>query len=324
MREWRERQDMLVKTENLDSLFQKLRRQEGGDGAADSDEHVFVLPLRQGRGRVRRRCLRSGMELNWYEGELERAMSFDAEVGYPHLEIAYSLSGGGWEGACGGEGCLIEPGHSALLYMNNNRIRSQVLPSRDWNHMELRMDLRALDLGLPELERLLGQSFYGRRVAERPQLARLVGELAGCPYRGALGRLYLEGKALELLALYLDEAFGEPAAASGRALRLNAYDLQCLERARELLRHHWQRPPSLLGLARAVGLNDFKLKRAFKERYGTTVFGYVRELRMIEARRLLESGQYAVSEVSLAVGYRNFSHFAALYKQTFGTTPSQA
>ncbi|MFC4597265.1 helix-turn-helix transcriptional regulator [Cohnella hongkongensis] len=311
---------MLVKTESLDSFFLKLKRKESG-AAADTEESVFALPIRGGEARVRRLCLRRGMELNWYEGVLEKPLSFDAEVGYPHLEIAYSLSGGGWEGSCEGSGCTIEPGHSALVYMKDKRVRAQMHPSDNWNHLELRMDLRALDMELPELARLAERSFYGRLVPDRPQLSRLIGQINDCPYRGALGRLYLEGKALELLAYYLGEAFEEPL--SDTKLRMSAYDLQCLEKALELLRHNWRRPPSLLELARAVGINDFKLKRAFKERYGTTVFGYVRHLRMNEARRLLESGHYSVSEVSLAVGYRNFSHFAALYKQTFGTTPSR-
>lgn len=49
-------------------------------------------------------------------------------------------------------------------------------------------------------------------------------------------------------------------------------------------------PPSLLELSRLIGLNDYKLKTGFKEMYGTTVFGYLREQRLEKAYRLLMEG----------------------------------
>jgi len=79
----------------------------------------------------------------------------------------------------------------------------------------------------------------------------------------------------------------------------------------------------LLELARLAGLNDYKLKLGFKELFGTTVFGYVRALRMDEARKILEQGEGNVSEAALMVGYHNISHFAALFRKTYGYNPSE-
>jgi AraC family transcriptional regulator, transcriptional activator of the genes for pyochelin and ferripyochelin receptors len=81
-------------------------------------------------------------------------------------------------------------------------------------------------------------------------------------------------------------------------------------------------PPSLLTLARQVGLNDFKLKRGFRQVFGTTVFGYLHEHRMERARQLLEERRLNVTAVACTVGYANPSHFAGAFKRKFGVNPS--
>jgi AraC-like DNA-binding protein len=71
-----------------------------------------------------------------------------------------------------------------------------------------------------------------------------------------------------------------------------------------------------------VGLNDFKLKRGFRQVFDTTVFGYVRALRMEKARALLELGRLNVTQVASATGYSCFGHFSAAFKKRFGILPS--
>lgn len=44
---------------------------------------------------------------------------------------------------------------------------------------------------------------------------------------------------------------------------------------------------------------------------------------MNEARRMLEQGEANVSQTSIIVGYHNVSHFASLFRKTFGYNPSE-
>ena len=100
-------------------------------------------------------------------------------------------------------------------------------------------------------------------------------------------------------------------------------DFERLQEARGILEVEFVDPPGLFELARRVGLNDFKLKRGFKEAFGTTVFGYVRRLRMDKAKSLLENGDLNVTEAALEAGYSLLGHFAASFKKRFGILPSQ-
>lgn len=82
-------------------------------------------------------------------------------------------------------------------------------------------------------------------------------------------------------------------------------------------------PPSLLELSRMVGLNDFKLKIGFKDHYGTTVFGYLRDMRMEHAMMLLLEGEANVTDAAARVGYANLSHFSEVFRKKYGINPSE-
>lgn len=82
-------------------------------------------------------------------------------------------------------------------------------------------------------------------------------------------------------------------------------------------------PPGLQELANEVGLNLKKLKVGFKQLYGDTVYSFLFDYKMEYARKMLESGEFNVNEVSVKVGYSTPSHFIAGFKKKYGTTPKK-
>jgi AraC-like DNA-binding protein len=152
-----------------------------------------------------------------------------------------------------------------------------------------------------------------------PGLECLAHQMFGCSYEGSARRLFMEAKALEILACQIEELSERIPHES--ALR-GTVDLERLHHAQEILETEFADPPSLVALARKVGLNDFKLKRGFRELLGTTVFGYVRKLRMEKARQLLQTSDMSVTQVALSVGYSSFSHFTTAFKKSVGVLPS--
>ena len=82
-------------------------------------------------------------------------------------------------------------------------------------------------------------------------------------------------------------------------------------------------PPSLHELSEEIGLSLNKLKEGFKQLYGDTVFGYLLDHKMEEARSMLASNNYNVNEVGLKIGYSTSSHFIAAFKKKYGTTPKK-
>ncbi|UTD56602.1 response regulator transcription factor [Halomonas sp. MS1] len=79
--------------------------------------------------------------------------------------------------------------------------------------------------------------------------------------------------------------------------------------------------PSLQELARLVGTNAKRLNAAFKEMVGMTVYEYLREIRMNEARELLSNTHLSVSAIAAHVGFSSSANFSTAFKEKFGTSP---
>jgi AraC-like DNA-binding protein len=152
-----------------------------------------------------------------------------------------------------------------------------------------------------------------------PGLFRLLDEILNADVSGTSRLLWHEAKTLELIALMTDE-LAETARASKP--HLSAHDIDRLERVRRCLVEHLEAPPTLSELARAGGFNETTLKGAFRARFGASVFAYLRQIRMEEARRLLLQRRLNVTEVAQRVGYANPSKFAASFRRQFGMPPS--
>lgn len=82
-------------------------------------------------------------------------------------------------------------------------------------------------------------------------------------------------------------------------------------------------PLTLSGIARDAGLNEFMLKKGFKELFGLTVFGYLNELKMNYARQMLLESQCTVYEAAYTMGYNEPYNFSKAFKKHFGYLPGE-
>lgn len=76
-------------------------------------------------------------------------------------------------------------------------------------------------------------------------------------------------------------------------------------------------------MAKTVNLTPPHLCRLFKTEMGLPPLQYLKQLRMEEAKSLLESTFLSVKEVMLKVGFRDESHFVRDFKAFFGLTPTK-
>jgi transcriptional regulator GlxA family with amidase domain len=91
----------------------------------------------------------------------------------------------------------------------------------------------------------------------------------------------------------------------------------------EWLGTHFRERGALQAVVRHSRVAERTLKRRFKQATSTTLIEYLQNLRIEEAKRLLESGKAAVDEISFAVGYEDPSFFRRLFKRCTSLTPSQ-
>lgn len=163
-------------------------------------------------------------------------------------------------------------------------------------------------------------SFAARDLSVTTEMRRVINDICECKRSGELKRLHLESKILELLMLQLEQM---QSGVEVEKYLIKQDDLKKIEHARELLDAEYRYPPTIIELSKLVLLNEFKLKRGFKEYYGTTIYGYVTRLRMEEARRLIIEEKKSIGQVATAVGFNHQSHLTDAFKRYFGILPSE-
>ncbi|QJT10963.1 helix-turn-helix transcriptional regulator [Oceanidesulfovibrio marinus] len=142
-------------------------------------------------------------------------------------------------------------------------------------------------------------------------------------FRGPVHRLFLESRVLELMAMQLEECLGQGAGIQSETVRLTPADMERVRAARDELVRDIENPPTLVELAKAVGMNEKKLKNGFKQVFGKPVFAYYRDYRLDKARELLESNAMTVTEAAYSIGYLSLSHFSRAFRRRFGLNPKE-
>ncbi len=150
-----------------------------------------------------------------------------------------------------------------------------------------------------------------------PAMYSLLEEMAHCEKEGVIKQLFIEACVLKLLQLQLEQyrdGFGSqhiaPSPYTEKLYLVKVFIDQNLAHAH-----------SLAELARHSGLNEFKLKKGFKELFGTTVFGYLHIRRMEHAKSLLRETALSISEISEQCGYAFAQSFSTAFKKYAGKTP---
>jgi AraC family transcriptional regulator, glycine betaine-responsive activator len=109
---------------------------------------------------------------------------------------------------------------------------------------------------------------------------------------------------------------------SGLAARVGSTNRVILDAIRTM-ESHIADPVSLIKLAQKADISPRQLNRLFKDKLGCSTMGYYRVLRLDKARNLLTNSPLPLTEIALASGFANSSHFSTLFSQYFGRPPSE-
>ena len=154
-----------------------------------------------------------------------------------------------------------------------------------------------------------------------PSMAVVLSQILSSNIHESMKALYLKGKVYELLSLYFNK--NEDTDIEQCPFLIDEDNVRKIRLAKEIILKNMSEPPTLQELSEEIGLSLNKLKEGFKQLYGDTVFGYLLDHKMEEARRMLASTNYNVNEVGLRIGYSTSSHFITAFKKKYGTTPKK-
>lgn len=310
---------------NFDRFFTRLNL----DRRLEAQNEQLRLRASAGTGGIRRIKPRQDLEIVRSDYRMRDRQHIRVELEAPMVELSFCFRGER-ETVVSGRSIIARPGMCTLQFVGPSRTDFVYEPRQPTDALAIGMPVSAfehfmdgVDNGKEREERfgriLGGQTFRAFHTPIDPAAGLILERLRVGIEAGTLRNLELESRTLELLALTLIPVLEDDRPAGSK---LSRGDFDKVRQAREVILSDLQNPPGLLELSRKVGLNDYKLKIGFKELYGTTVFGCLRERRLEAAYRLLSERDCGVSEAAFAVGYCNPSYFAENFRRRYGVNPS--
>lgn len=138
-----------------------------------------------------------------------------------------------------------------------------------------------------------------------------------------ISRHYSPGEALRIAKVYLLKWHGEGQLPYAALVRRIMHADSVVRSCEDWLADRYSQADVLRQVVERTDVPERTLKRRFKAATGVTLIEYIQNLRVEEAKRLLENETMAVEEISAAVGYEDTSFFRRLFKRATGLTPSK-
>lgn len=90
----------------------------------------------------------------------------------------------------------------------------------------------------------------------------------------------------------------------------------------EYIRENYSRDLNMAQVSNYVGMNYSLFSLTFKEYTGVNFVNYLKNIRIGEAKRLLEETDWKISDIGHKVGYENDKHFMKIFKSICGVSPT--
>lgn len=105
-------------------------------------------------------------------------------------------------------------------------------------------------------------------------------------------------------------------------LQIESY-ADLIQKAILYIHEHAKSKISLKDIANSLHVNACYLSSIFKKETGKPITIFIAELKMADAKELLENTNLAVTDICYQVGYDNPSYFTEVFKKTVGMTPKE-
>ena len=313
--------------QDVDEIYAEAERHCPPAVSIDHVETICAEPPQLGSGYNREIELCAGLELRIMD-----VLPCEMTLTYPESEhpIQFSafLSGsfdcGDYlqvnphQGYIGGSG--IQPRNSARISSVHRQVGVDIQMTPTLFQKFFAGDQGELSASL---QLLLQEDNWQHRFSPRMTgaIRTVVQQMIDCPFLGIAKRAYLQGKVFELIALQFDSLLKQDVGVGTTSLK--AETVARIHYAAEILRSHYENPPSQNDLAQRVGISYRTLHNGFREIFQMTPFAYLTRFRMEQAEKLLRQPGHTVTEVANRVGYANPGKFAIAFKRQFGITPKE-
>ncbi len=131
------------------------------------------------------------------------------------------------------------------------------------------------------------------------------------------------GEALRIAKVYLLKWHGEGQLPYASLVRRLPHADAAVRHAENWLSENFRKPHAVSAVVKVCRVPERTLKRRFKTATGCSLISYVQNLRIEEAKRILETGGLRLEDIAAGVGYENPAFFRRLFRRCTGLSPAQ-
>ena len=287
------------------------------------------IPSEVGQGRVSQTKIKHGVILSDWQMNYRSDMNVQGPVSREYIQIIFCLNDGISWGIMNEHRSVTIQKNESCIYAGHGGTE-HICYTKDCH-----FSFKSIKIPISYFTQLLSEYFDGQETAAykrklldgiskvpvTPMMEQILSETSKfSQYRGGLGYLYLDGKLLELLSIYLGEVL-ELDILMGKNISMSRTERTAIMEAKRIIDSQLAFAPSCEDLSQQVHLSLTKLTRGFSSFYGMPIHQYIIEQRLIQAAQLLLDGDRNVGEVAAIVGYGKPSNFAAAFKKKYGVAP---
>ncbi|MBQ0734426.1 helix-turn-helix transcriptional regulator [Aquimarina celericrescens] len=299
-------------------------------------EYFLNLPEHIGKGNIRGINFEGGMGIVQYDCIFEEEVEFHFTINKVHpLKFLYCLEGSlehRFEGYDDQHEIVqyqeaivasdLFNGHILCFKPKTHTIINSLEITRNEFQKKIQCELVTMDDKLQKLfndieakELFYHDGFYSLKLAD---LFREMQTFQGGDF---LKKLFLEGKAYQMLTEQILQYEDDLNDISGRNI-LRRTEIKQIELASELIRKRISKLDNIAEIASEVGLNANKLQEGFQSLYGTSVKQYIKQTRLNLIKDLVLNTEYSMSEIVDLAGISSKSYLAKIFREEYGTAPS--
>lgn len=292
-------------------------------------QYSYQIPQELGSGHLKQLLSCENARIMEFDMNLLKQVELNGTSGVPHIDMLFCFGDDlQWELPQSGKRFEILSGESYMGTSEEN-VKRCIYPAKcDVKLIEIKMPLKKMKDNIDKICKDSGfYNYFSEKVwcdnlKITPSINAILHQMLKCPYEESLRYLYMEGKLMELVAVYLNEVMYQSKGVS-KSISLSKDDIKSIYKAKNILDTSITQKITLSYLSKEVCLNEFKLKKGFKELFGMPVYTYLLDKRLELAKFFLEEKKFRVSDVANLVGYGNMSHFAAAFRKKYGVNPSE-
>nr|WP_319396285.1 AraC family transcriptional regulator [uncultured Desulfobacter sp.] len=325
--------DVLIKNNQGDFVDFKPLASE--NALINSNEIIRPLPEQKGRGSFSSFSICEGLGIGICRCQFDEDYTARFTLKNPFFSFVFCIKGNSLLpcGLCPVSQVSVSPGRSYAGFFDDRVAERKIKGRQEVISVAIHVapdflmelfspsHLRGAEFA-DSLENTFKSYHFYRAHIMTSQMKITIYQILNNPHKGRVGRIYMESKALELIALRLEQVVQPDCFPESPPLS-SPGDRDRIFRARDLLIKKLSYPPSLRELARQAGMSHTQLNKGFRKVFGCTVFEYLRKERLSYARMRIEENPDDLTRIAYESGFCSSSHFAASFLKAYGIRPSE-